>query len=225
MPNSIRLGSEKLMLVFLGKAGTGKGTQAQMLARKTGILHVSMGDVLREEIAKKTALGKQVEEIVKSGRLVPDELTAQMIEVWIDKHDLSKGVVFDGFPRTLEQAQMFDKLLAKRNLHVDLVLNFTVPGKKLIERLSNRRTCEKCGKVYNLITKPPKKAGICDLDGGKLLQRDDDREESIKERFKIYDEQIKPMLEFYKGKVVEVEASGSIEQVGRKVMQILEKKK
>ena len=214
-----------MILVFLGKAGTGKGTQAQMLAKKTGIVQASMGDVLREEIAKKTALGKQIAEIINSGILVPDALTAQMLDVWLEGRDLRKGIVFDGFPRTLEQAQMLDELLAKRNLQVDLVLNFTVPEKKLIERLSNRRTCEKCKRVYNLITAPPKKTGICDIDGGELIQRDDDREESIKERFKIYNQQIKPILEFYKGKVIEVDASGSIEQVDKKVMQILEKKK
>ena len=214
-----------MILVFLGKAGTGKGTQAQLLAKNLGMIQASMGDILREEIAKKTALGRQIEEIVKSGQLTPDSMTAQMLDVWLDEKEISKGIVFDGFPRTFEQTGMLEELLEKRKLKIDLVLNFVVLEELLIKRLSNRRTCRKCKKIYNLITMPPKKAGVCDIDNGELYQRDDDKEAAIRKRFASYDEQINPIIEFYKGKVIEVDASKSVAEVDRQVMKILEKQK
>jgi len=214
-----------MILVFLGKAGTGKGTQAQLLAKNSGMVQASMGDILRAEIAKKSALGRQIEEIVKSGQLTPDKMTAQMLDVWLDEKDISKGVIFDGFPRTFEQAGMLDELLEKRKLKVDLVLNFAVPEKELIKRLTDRRTCKACKKVYNISTNPPKKAGICDSDSGELCQREDDKEEAIRKRFASYDEQIRPIMEYYRGKVIEVDASRPIKEIERQVSKILEGKK
>lgn len=213
-----------MILVFLGKAGTGKGTQAQLLAKETGILQASMGDILREEIAKKSALGKQIEAVVGAGKLVPDELSAQMLDVWLDEKDISKGIVFDGFPRTIEQADMLDELLEKRNLKVDLVLNFAVPENALVKRLSERRTCKVCKRVYNILTNPSKKAGVCDIDNGELIQREDDKEDAIKARFKIYNQQINPILEKYKGKLIEVDSQPPIAEVARQVKKILAKR-
>lgn len=214
-----------MILVFLGRAGSGKGTQAQFLASNLGMIQASMGDILREEIAKKTALGKQIEKSINAGGLLPDELTARMLEAWLEEKDISKGVVFDGFPRTFEQAQMLDEILGEMNQKIDLVINFEVSEEELVKRLSNRRTCKKCKAIYNLVTKPPKKEGVCDIDSGELYQRDDDREDAIRKRFAIYNEQIRPILEYYKGKIVEVDASKSIEEVDRQVMKILEEKK
>ena len=223
MPNSFRLGSEKVILVFLGKQGTGKGTYAQMLEKDFGIKQVSIGDLLREEIAKGTALGKQIEEIVSAGNLVPDELTVEILDANLERFEASKGLVFDGFPRTLEQCNMLDEILEKRNLKVDLVMHFVADEKILVKRLTTRWTCSKCKKIYNTLTNPPKKAGVCDLDRAKLFQREDDKEEAIKKRFGLYEQEIKPILECYKGKVIEVEASEPPIPIYKKVLKILKK--
>ena len=193
--------------MVLGPPGAGKGTQAEMLERELGLKHLSTGDILREEVRKETELGKRAEKYMKSGELVPDDLIVEMMEKEISKYD---NFVLDGFPRNLKQAEALDKMC-----RIDKVILLEVPDEVILERLSLRRSCPKCNRVYHLKYNPPKEDEICDYCGAKLYQRDDDKEEVIKKRLEVYRKETEPIAKFYreKGILVKVNGSKSIEEI------------
>lgn len=196
-----------MRIVVLGPPGAGKGTQAEMLERELGLKHLSTGDILREEVRKGTELGKRAEKYMKSGELVPDDLIVEMMEKEISKYD---NFVLDGFPRNLKQAEALDKMC-----RIDKVILLEVPDEVILERLSLRRSCPKCNRVYHLKYNPPKEDEICDYCGAKLYQRDDDKEEVIKKRLEVYRKETEPIAKFYreKGILVKVNGSKSIEEI------------
>jgi adenylate kinase len=179
--------------VMVGGPGAGKGTQAMLLAQKLGLRHVSSGDLFRDNIRRETALGKKVKGYLDKGALVPDDLTVQMVETRLHEPDAQHGVVLDGFPRTRAQAEALDKMLAKRDAKVDQALFVDVDQEEVIRRLSGRWICSKTpDHVYHAVAKPPKVAGKCDIDGAPLIQRDDDKPETIRARL---EQQLPPMYE------------------------------
>jgi adenylate kinase len=184
-----------MKLIIIGPQGSGKGTYASRLSTILSISHISTGDIFRENIAKRTELGKKVEKFVKSGLLVPDDLTMEIVKKRLNEPDCKNGFIFDGFPRTLKQAEELEKITK-----LDYVVNLVVPDWVLIKRLSLRVTCDKCGEIYNLGYLKPKVEGICDKCGGRLVQRDDDKEEAIRKRLKEYEEKTKPLIDYYKNK-------------------------
>ena len=183
-------------LIFLGPPGTGKGTIAQMLNKKYGIPQISTGDLFRENTKNNTPLGKKVKTFMESGKLVPDELTFEMLKERIAKKDCKNGFILDGFPRTLAQAE----LLEKHNVKIDHVLNFTASQKTILDRLSGRWTCKGCGAIFHEKNIPPKAHGKCDHCGGELYQRDDQKPDVVKVRLKEYNEKTHPLVAHYKKK-------------------------
>jgi len=206
---------------MLGAPGTGKGTVAGILQEKLGIKQVSTGDIFRKNIKEGTKLGKLSKEYMDQGKLVPDEITIEIIKDRLNEQDVKNGVILDGFPRTVEQAKVLDKILEERGQKVDKVINLSTPEQEIIERIVNRRICsnQECRKIYNLILNPPKVEGICDRCGSKLITRKDDTEETVKERIKDYNIETKPLIDFYKDKgILETHVvSVSINHLGQDV--------
>lgn len=186
-------------LIFLGQQGSGKGTFAQYVAARKGLVQISTGDLLRAEVKAETELGKKVKEIINSGKLVPDELITELVEKKMEK-EKEHGVILDGFPRTLNQAELLEEVVKKLNLKIDAVINFSVSDETTFKRIGGRLTCTKCGKIYNKESNPPKEQGKCDSCGGEVVVRDDDKEEAIKKRLELYKKQTKPLIEYYKEK-------------------------
>jgi adenylate kinase len=185
--------------VILGAPGSGKGTQAVRIAEKHSLKHISTGDLLREAVAAGTPLGKQVESILTSGKLVSDEIVLELISEVLQR-DTGGGWILDGYPRTTAQAQALQNVLQQIGQVIDSVLVLDVDNEAIVDRLSNRRTCESCKAVYNLINKAPKVDGKCDQCSGTLMQRDDDKPDTIRKRLDVYEQQTRPIIEFYKGK-------------------------
>ncbi|MFA5162638.1 MAG: adenylate kinase [Elusimicrobiales bacterium] len=183
-------------LILLGAPGAGKGTQSPVLCAKLDLTHVSTGDIFRDEISRKTPLGTQVSQIVASGKLVPDSLTLELVANRIKT--VAGGLLFDGFPRTIEQAEGLDLLLEKTGRSLDAVIFVDLQESEIIRRLTSRRTCKACGRIYNLFSNPPAKAGACDVCGGELVQRADDSEETAKRRIMVYRDQTEPLVAYYK---------------------------
>lgn len=206
----IRRMVDMIKLVIFGPPSAGKGTQAQKLSKRYGIPHVATGDLLREHVAKKTPIGVKVKEILDAGRLGPDDLIVQMIKERVSQPDCRNGYLLDGFPRTMNQARELEKMT-----DIDLVLNIVVDPEMLVERAVGRRICPRCAAVYHVRFNPPKNDGICDKCGAPLIQRDDDREGTIRRRLKVYQEQTAPLIEYYrsKGKLVDIDGSKGIEGV------------
>jgi adenylate kinase len=202
-----------MRLIFLGGPGSGKGTQAKKLVEKYGLTHISTGDLLRKAMKEGTELGKTARKYVDAGDLVPDDVILGMIKEKLG--EIEGGFIFDGFPRTLEQARGLEKILTDLNMDIDKVVNLNVNDDLIVERLGSRRMCKKCGFEYNLKTRPPKREGICDIDGGELYQRSDDNEETIKNRLSLYHDKTKPIEDFYRqsGKLVDIDGSGSFDDV------------
>lgn len=184
-----------MKIIMLGPQGSGKGTYASRLGPILGVPHISTGEIFRENIAGKTKLGKNVEKMLNSGKLVPDDITMEVVKQRLKRPDCKNGYIFDGFPRTIKQAEELEKIAPP-----DVVINIVAPEWILLERLSSRVVCEKCGRIYNLKTLKPKKEGICDYCRGKLIQREDETPESIKERLKEYEIITKPLIKFYERK-------------------------
>lgn len=182
-------------LVFLGYPGSGKGTQAKMLSERKNFAHLSTGDLFREEIAKGTKLGQTVKDIISSGKLVSDSIVLEVIESKIGS--LKNDVIFDGFPRTVEQAEGLDNLLERYSRKVDAVLFFEVEEREVVKRLSARRSCS-CGRVYNVVTNPPAKEGICDSCAATLFIREDDKPEVISKRIEVYKDITSPLISYYR---------------------------
>ncbi|MCS7121848.1 MAG: adenylate kinase [Archaeoglobaceae archaeon] len=210
-------------LILLGAPGAGKGTQAKMLKEKYGFVHISTGDILREAVAKGTELGKKAKEYMDKGLLVPDEIVIGIVKERLKEPDCNKGIILDGFPRTLRQAEELDKILKEMNMKIDAVINIFVSEEEVIKRISYRRSCRNCGTVYNIIYNPPKKNLICDKCGGELYQRDDDREETVKERYKVYVERTEPLIEYYRKKNVlfNVDGTKSIDEIFEEITKIV----
>lgn len=186
-----------MIVVLLGPPGSGKGTQGVLLKQRLGFEHVSTGDILRAEVSNNTDLGLKAKEYMNKGLLVPDELIIQMIKNLISSNP-SKNYVLDGFPRTIAQAEALEYMLKELNLSVDKVFYFNIADDIIIKRLSGRRVCPKCGATYNIYYQKPKNDNICDNDNAPLIQRDDDKEEVIKNRLRVYQEQTAPLIGFYK---------------------------
>ncbi|RLI84371.1 adenylate kinase [Archaeoglobales archaeon] len=212
-------------LILLGAPGAGKGTQAKLIVSKYNIPQISTGDMLREAVAKQTELGKKAKEYMDKGELVPDDVVIGIVKERLAQPDCEKGFILDGFPRTLKQAEALDKILDELGKKIDAVINVAVPEDEIVRRIVNRRTCKKCGAVYHLIYNPPKESGKCDKCGGELYQRDDDREETVKERLKVYKAQTEPLIDYYskKGLVYDVDGAKSIDGVFEEIKEILDK--
>jgi len=212
-------------VIFLGPPGAGKGTQAKEVARLYGVPHLSTGDMFRDHVGRGTALGLKAKPIMERGELVPDEIVLGMVEERIARPDCRYGFVFDGFPRTLPQAEELSELLRGLSYGRPLVLHFAVERGQLLRRLTGRRTCSIGGEIYNIYDRSPKVPGRCDNDGGELIQRPDDREEVIAERLVAYERQTKPLVEYYRsqGVLEDVDGSADVEAVTRAVRGILER--
>ncbi len=212
-----------MFLVFLGAPGAGKGTQAAVVSRKFGLAHIASGDLFRQSVDKGTELGKSVKAYMDKGALVPDELTVQLISERLNEPDCKLGCVFDGFPRTIEQAKALDEMLGGRGWAIDKAVYIDVPEEELLERLGGRWICRKCQAPYHEVNSPPKTAGKCDKCGGELYQRSDDNEKTIKERLKVYFAQTTPVLDYYKkvGNLVTVDGKLGIEEVSEKIIGLL----
>ncbi len=211
-------------VIFLGPPGSGKGTQAKELARVYGIPHLSTGDMLREHVSKGTPLGLKAKPIMERGDLVPDSLVLKMVAERIERPDCSYGFVFDGFPRTVTQAKYLGELLKQHGLFQAFVLHMVIGSSVLLRRLTGRRTCKVGGEIYNIYDRPPKVEGICDNDGGELVQRPDDREEVIRERLHAYDKQTAPLVQYYRqlGFLHDIDASKTFEEVKQEMFESLE---
>jgi adenylate kinase len=196
-------------LVLFGSPGSGKGTQAKLLKERLRVPHISTGDMLRERIAEGTELGERVAAKMQAGVLVLDDVVNELVAVRLNQPDAANGFILDGYPRTIPQAQFLNTWLDKRDIH-EVVIHLAVDYNSIITRLTGRRQCPRCGTLYNIITRPPKFDSVCDLDGEKLVVRDDDREEVIRERLSAYERQTRPVLDFYRAagrRLLEVDAS------------------
>jgi adenylate kinase len=209
--------------VFLGAPGAGKGTQAAIVSEKLGLAHIASGDLFRQAVAKGTDLGKLAKSYMEKGELVPDEVTIEMVAERLKEPDCKSGCIFDGFPRTLEQAKSLDQTLASQKKAIDKAICIEVDSHDLLKRLCGRWTCRKCQAVYHEVASPPKLAGKCDKCDGELYQRPDDNEKTIKERLKVYFAQTTPLLDYYKatGKLVKVNGQVGIEEVTKQIVAVL----
>jgi adenylate kinase len=199
-----------LKLIVFGPPSAGKGTQAQKLSKKYGLPQISTGDLLREAVAKQTPLGVKIKSYLDTGRLGPDDLIVQLIKDRVSKPDCENGYLLDGFPRTVGQAAELDKMT-----EIDLVLNIVVDHELLVERAVGRRICTKCNAVYHVKFNPPKAEGVCDKCSGNLIQRDDDKEDTVRHRLKVYQEQTAPLIDHFrrKGNLIDIDGSAGIEGV------------
>ncbi|MFH1655560.1 MAG: adenylate kinase [Candidatus Omnitrophota bacterium] len=215
-----------MKLILLGPPGAGKGTQAKILNEGLKIPHISTGDMLREEVKNQTELGKEVKKIMDSGALVPDNLINKVIEDRLGRDDTKKGFILDGFPRTEAQAITLDEILKKNSSGgIDLVLYFDATLKIIIERLSGRLVCRNCGVNFHKKNVPPKKDMICDFCNGQLYQRDDDKEDTVKNRIKVYEEKISPLIDYYQkqNKVRKINADLSANEAYDILMKLFKK--
>ena len=217
--------ASKRAFIFLGPPGAGKGTQAKRIAKELSVPHLSTGDMLREAVATGTALGKQAKPIMDRGDLVPDAIVLGMVEERLKRADCANGFIFDGFPRTLPQAEQLDAILHRSGFGKPLVIEFEVSPETLIKRVAGRWTCSVGGETYNIHERPPKVPGICDVDGGKLVQRDDDRPEIVKERFAAYERQTMPLAKYYRthGVLEVIDGAQSVEKVTGALNEILKR--
>ncbi len=186
-----------MRLVLVGPPGSGKGTQSEWMKKDLGIPQLSTGDMLRDAVARGTELGKRVKDYLESGRLVPDEVILDLMRERLEEPDAQKGFILDGFPRTVGQAEGLEQMLEAKGLSLDRVIEIRVGDDEIVRRLTSRRVCPKCKAVYNLHYKPPKKEGVCDVCGTELIQRDDDKEETIRQRLEVYRKQTAPLIDFY----------------------------
>lgn len=211
-------------IILMGLPGAGKGTQASEIVKKYPIPHISTGDMFRKAIKEETDLGKEAKSYMDRGELVPDEVTIGIVRERLAEEDAKKGFLLDGFPRTVEQADALNEILSDLDRKVDAVINIEVAEEELMNRLTGRRICEVCGTTYHLVFNPPKVEGVCDLDGGKLYQREDDNPETVANRLSVNVKQTKPLLDFYEnqGVLKNIDGSRQIDNVTEDVIQILE---
>lgn len=212
-----------MKIVMLGAPGAGKGTQAQMLAKKYDIPHVSTGDIFRMNIKNGTELGLEAKKYMDQGLLVPDELTVRILLDRVAKDDCKNGYVLDGFPRTIPQANVLEEALTKLGDKIDYAVNVDVPDENIIRRMGGRRACLACGATYHIEHVPPKKEGICDKCGQELVLRDDDKPETVKNRLQVYKEQTQPLIDFYteRGVLHNVDGTKDMNEVFEAIVAIL----
>jgi adenylate kinase len=207
-----------MKLVIFGPPSAGKGTQAQKLSKQYGIPQVATGDLLRKAVADKTPLGLRIKSYLDQGKLGPDEVIVQLIKERVAKPDCKNGFLLDGFPRTMGQAKELERMT-----DIDLVLSIVVDFEALVERAVGRRTCPKCSAVYHIKFNPPMNEGVCEKCGSKLVQRDDDKEDTVRNRLRVYQEQTAPLIEYYrkKGKLVDIDGSGGIDAVYSQMVKVI----
>lgn len=212
-----------MKIIMLGAPGAGKGTQAKKIAAKYAIPHISTGDIFRANIKNNTELGQKAKTYMDKGELVPDELVVDLIMDRFKEADCANGYVLDGFPRTIPQAEALDKALSANGESVDYAINVEVPDENIINRMSGRRACVGCGATYHIQFNPTKVEGICDACGEKLILRDDDKPETVKNRLSVYHEQTQPLIDYYskKGVLAEVDGTQSMENVFNAIVDVL----
>ncbi len=211
---------KKLRIALFGPQGAGKGTQAEMLAKKYNLPVLSTGEVFRKEIKEQTELGKLASDLINRGQLVPDETTNGIVLGELRAPKYQNGFILDGYPRNMDQLAVLEK-----NISLDSAILLLISDKEVQKRLAGRRVCPNCGAIFNIINKPPKKDGVCDVCGGKLITRDDDKPEAIAKRLQIYHRETEPIINYYAGKekLIEVDGSGTIEKVFEEIIEKLEK--
>lgn len=210
-------------VVLLGPPGAGKGTQAKLLQDTFGVCQISTGDILRKAVAEKTPLGEEASQYISRGALVPDDVIVNMVAARLKEKDCESGFILDGFPRTIPQAESLDAILEQEGIALNAALSVRVPQDVVIERLAGRRTCRNCGALSHVVFSPPKKTGVCDRCGGELYQRDDDREETVANRLKVYSDQTAPLLEYYRrhGLLKEIDGVGAVGDINARVLAAL----
>lgn len=208
----------------MGPPGSGKGTQAKLLASRYGIIHLAPGDMFRQEVKSGTDLGKVVGEVMARGELVSDDITVRIMDKKLKSGETGRGFVLDGFPRNIAQAEALDRMLAKMGARLDLVLNLAVSEEEILARTQARRTCSRCGRPYNLKASPPAVAGRCDVCGGELILRPDDKDEVVSERMRVYRHLTEPVIEHYEkqGLVVSVDGARDIDGVTQELVSIID---
>ena len=213
-----------MKIIMLGAPGAGKGTQAEMIAEKYHLPHVSTGDIFRANIKNGTELGKEAKGYMDRGELVPDELTVRILLDRVAQDDCKNGYILDGFPRNIPQAEVLEEELEKLGDKIDVAIDMEVPDESIIRRMSGRRACSSCGATYHIVNVPPKKEGVCDVCGEALILRDDDKEETVQKRLDVYHEQTQPLIEFYtkKGILKTVDGTQDMMDVFKAITNILE---
>ncbi len=212
-----------MKIVMLGAPGAGKGTQAKMIAERYQIPHISTGDIFRMNIKNGTELGKEAKTYMDAGKLVPDELTVKILLDRVSNEDCKNGYVLDGFPRTIPQAEVLTDALNKLNDKIDYAINVDVPDENIVNRMGGRRSCPSCGQVYHVVHMPPKQEGICDKCGAGLVQRDDDKPETVSQRLTVYHDQTQPLIEYYEkaGVLKNVDGTKDQKEVFEAITEIL----
>ncbi|OFI06872.1 adenylate kinase [Clostridium acetireducens DSM 10703] len=210
-------------IILLGPPGAGKGTQAKLISEKYSIPHISTGDIFRKNISEKTPLGVKAKEYMDKGQLVPDELTIDLVKDRLQSDDCKKGFLLDGFPRTVKQAEALDEFLKSNNSQIDFALLIEVPNEFILDRMTGRRVCQSCGGSYHIKFNPPKEESKCDICGGILIQRKDDKEETVKERLNVYEKQTQPLVDYYneKNALCKVNGTETIDNVFKDICNIL----
>ncbi|HHY39817.1 MAG TPA: adenylate kinase [Syntrophaceticus sp.] len=210
-------------ILIMGPPGAGKGTQASRITSFFEIPHISTGDMFRAEIKQASELGKRIKSYLDTGQLVPDEVTVEVIKKRLQQADTQKGFLLDGFPRTIPQAEALDGILKEMGRSLDLVINIKVDPQVLLDRMTGRRVCQKCGATYHVVNQPPRVEGVCDLCEGELYQRSDDTVETVSNRLDVYQKQTAPLLEYYqqRGIVAEVNGEQSIDDVFKEIEQLI----
>lgn len=213
-------------ILIVGPPASGKGTQAEKLIEKFNLTHVEMGGLLRSISKEETPLGQKVKEYLEEGKLVTDDIVVEVVNNYLQSIGRLDGILFDGFPRIVSQAEYFEKFMQEKGIKLEAVVYLTLPPEEILKRLSSRRTCEKCGKVFNLVTKPPKTEGTCDFCSGKLIARSDETPEKSKVRIEWFEKEVLPMIEFYKQKgiVEEIDGDRPIEVIFADIVERLKKR-
>lgn len=209
-----------MRLLFFGPPGAGKGTQAKKVAKEFDVVHISTGDILRDAVSKGTELGKKAKAIMDRGELVSDEIMNSLVKEKLEELD---SFILDGYPRTLDQAKFLDQATKELKKEIDAAILIDVTEEEIVKRISNRRVCPNCGKVYNLITLKPKEDEKCDVCGTKLIQRDDDKEDVVRERYKVYKKNTEPVIEYYRknNKIITIDGAQDVEDVTKELFNIL----
>lgn len=210
-------------LIFFGAPGAGKGTQTKIVSARFNVPVISTGDIFRKTATSGTELGKKVAELINNGRLVPDDVVMEVVAARLAEGDCKNGFLLDGFPRTLVQGRELDKYLEARKQKIDKVIFLDVSEENVVSRLSTRRICRVCKHEYNIVSVPPKKEGICDICGGELYQRQDDKEETIRHRLSVYRQQTQPLIEYYRGKniLVTVDGNRPVKDISSEILGLL----
>lgn len=214
-----------MKIILLGPPGAGKGTQARVLAKRLNLEHISTGDLLRQNVSSGTELGKEAQGYMNKGTLVPDELVTKMLSARFDQPDVKKGFILDGFPRTIKQAESLDSMLKGKNSDIDIAVYLDTSINVIIQRLCGRLVCSKCGFNFHATNMPPKVDMVCDNCSGKLYQRNDDEEETIKKRLEVYNKESAPVIKYYdsKQKLVRVLADGEASKVLEEIISLVKK--